>query len=151
MVSPNAMAPFVSRPADRCSLSRPRTSPVSTLTSWHGSRLSMRRNPDVSGIGHERLRLQLDPRLPASAFRNALQLFARGGEIALDGAWVRLSSHAARLTAKDEELWSAIAPLLGGPGRFRPPRVRDIAGFIVVTGEGDPACPEARCAARSRA
>jgi selenocysteine-specific elongation factor len=89
-------------------------------------------NPDVSGIGHERLRLQLDPRLPAPAFRSTLQLFARAAEIALDGAWVRLSSHAARLTAKDEELWSAIAPLLGGPGRFRPSRARDIAGLIVV-------------------
>ena len=93
-------------------------------------------NPDVAGVGLERLRLQLDPRLPAPAFRSALQLFARGDEIALDGAWVRLSGHAARLTVKDEELWSAIAPLLGGPGRFRPPRVRDIACLIAVPEPG---------------
>ena len=89
-------------------------------------------NPDVPGIGQERLRLLLDPRLPAPAFRSALQQFARAGEIALDGAWVRLSSHTARLTVKDEELFAAIAPLLGGAARFRPPRVRDIAGFITV-------------------
>src|SRR5450631_3279981 len=110
---------------------------ASNFVHFHGDLLTRlaafhERNPDVSGIGHEKLRLKLDPRLPAPAFRNALHLFARGGEIALDGAWVRLSSHAARLTARDEELWSAIAPLLGGPGRFRPPRVRDLAGMMVV-------------------
>ena len=90
-------------------------------------------NPDVAGIGVERLRLQLDPRLPVPAFRSALQRFARAGEIALDGAWVRLSSHAVRLTVADEALWFAIAPLLGGLGRFRPPRVREIAGSLVVS------------------
>ena len=30
----------------------------------------------------------------------------------------------------DEELWEAIAPMLGGEARFRPPRVRDIAGTL---------------------
>jgi selenocysteine-specific elongation factor len=88
--------------------------------------------PDVPGIGREQLRLQLDPRLPAPTFRSALRLLARLGEIALDGAWVRLSSHVVRLTARDEELWSVIAPLLGGVERFRPPRVRDIAHSIAV-------------------
>ncbi|MGO9246583.1 MAG: SelB C-terminal domain-containing protein, partial [Verrucomicrobiia bacterium] len=89
-------------------------------------------NPDIAGVGLERLRLQLDPRLPAPAFRSALELFARAGEIALDGAWIRLSSHAVRLTVRDEELWLAIAPLLGGLVRFRPPRVREIAGSLTI-------------------
>ena len=53
---------------------------------------------------------------------------ARAGEVALDGAWVRLPSHEVRLTPEDEALWTRIAPLLGGGERFRPPRVRDIAG-----------------------
>ncbi|VFU08790.1 Selenocysteine-specific translation elongation factor [Methylocella tundrae] len=85
-------------------------------------------NPDLQGIGRERLRLALQPRLPAPAFVIALQKAALNGEVVLDGAFVRLASHEARLSAKDEEVWAKIAPLLGGAARFRPPRVRDIAG-----------------------
>ncbi len=46
----------------------------------------------------------------------------------LDGSFVRLASHTARLASSDEAAWAAIAKLLGGAERFRPPRVRDIAG-----------------------
>jgi selenocysteine-specific elongation factor len=99
---------------------------LSRLVGFHAD------NPDILGIALERLRLQLEPRLPASAFRSVLLGFARAGEIGLDGAFVRLSSHEAKLTAKDEELWFAVSPLLGGTERFRPPRVRDIAGLIAV-------------------
>ena len=60
--------------------------------------------------------------------RRAADACARRSEIALDGAWVRLPGHEVRLTPEDEKLWSTIAPLLGGRERFRPPRVRDIAG-----------------------
>ncbi len=93
-------------------------------------------NPDLPGIGLERLRLQLEPRLPAPAFRSVLQGFVRSNEIALDGAWVRLAGHALRLTADEERLWAMTAPLLSGSERFRPPRVRDIAGLLRV-GEAD--------------
>jgi len=86
-------------------------------------------NPDLSGIGMERLRLQLEPRLPAPAFAAMLQGLARTKEISLDGAWVRLASHEVRLTPQDEATWRAIEPLIGGAERFRPPRVRDIAGM----------------------
>jgi selenocysteine-specific elongation factor len=84
-------------------------------------------NPDLPGIGLERLRLQLEPRLPAPALLSVLQGPVRSKDIALDGAWVRLASHEVRLTDDDERLWAAIAPMLGGAERFRPPRVRDIA------------------------
>jgi selenocysteine-specific elongation factor len=87
-------------------------------------------NPDLPGIGLERLRLQLEPRLPAPAFLSVLQGLVRSKEIALDGAWVRLSGHEVRLTATDEKIWQKIAPLLGGAERFRPPRVRDIATLL---------------------
>jgi selenocysteine-specific elongation factor len=87
-------------------------------------------NPDLPGIGLERLRLQLEPRLPAQAFLSVLQGLVRDKEIALDGAWVRLSSHEVRLTPADEKTWQKIAPLLGGAERFRPPRVRDIATLL---------------------
>jgi selenocysteine-specific elongation factor len=87
-------------------------------------------NPDVPGIGLERLRLQLQPRLPAPAFLSVLQGLVRTKEIALDGAWVRLSGHEVRPTPADEGIWQKIAPLLGGAERFRPPRVRDIATLL---------------------
>src|SRR5262249_33928604 len=89
-------------------------------------------NPDLPGIGMERLRLQLEPRLPAPAFSSALQGMARAGEVALDGAWVKLAGHEVRLTAQDERLWERLAPLLGDAERFRPPRVRDIEGLLNV-------------------
>ena len=94
------------------------------LTAFHAE------NPDLAGIGAELLRRQLDLRLPASVFAAALQSLARGGEVALQGAWVRLPSHKVQLTAGDEALWRAVRPLLVGQERFRPPRVRDIGGTI---------------------
>ncbi len=87
-------------------------------------------NPDVQGIGRERLRLSLEPRLPPRAFGVALQSLAHTGTIALDGAFVRLVSHKIRLTDEDETLWKDILPLLAGDMRFRPPRTRDIAGLL---------------------
>jgi selenocysteine-specific elongation factor len=89
-------------------------------------------NPDLPGIGLERLRLQLQPRPPAPAFLSILQELMGNKEIALDGAWVRLAGHEVRLTSQDEKVWSRIAPLLGGAERFRPPRVRDIAMRLIL-------------------
>ena len=91
-----------------------------------------RDNPDLPGIGLERLRLQLEPRLPAPAFVAALQSLARLREIALDGAWVRLPSHQVRLTPAEEKLWRGIQPLIAGKERFRPPRVRDVGAIVGV-------------------
>jgi selenocysteine-specific elongation factor len=89
-------------------------------------------NPDLQGMGCERLRLRLEPRLSAPAFAAALQSLARLGEVAIDGAWVRLPGHQARLTTEHEALWARIRPLLSGQERFRPPRVRDIVGVLGV-------------------
>ena len=93
-------------------------------------------NPDLQGVSREKLRLQLQPRLPVRAFIVGLQKLAHDGELVLDGSFVRLATHTVRLTPKDEAAWSEIALLLSGAERFRPPRVRDIA---VSTGrpEGD--------------
>ncbi len=99
---------------------------ISTLAAFHEA------NPDLPGIGLERLRLQIEPRLPAPTFAAALHAMAEDGEVALDGAWARLAGHAVRLTAEDEKLWQRIAPLLAGAERFRPPRVRDISGLLGV-------------------
>ncbi len=83
-------------------------------------------NPDLPGIGLERLRLQLQPRLPAPGFLSFLQGLARHGEVGLDGAWIRLPGHEVRLTPADEKIWARMHPLLAGDVRFRPPRVRDM-------------------------
>ena len=99
---------------------------ISTLAAFHEA------NPDLPGIGLERLRLQIEPRLPGPTFTAALHAMAEDGEVALDGAWARLAGHAARLTAEDEKLWQRAAPLLAGAERFRPPRVRDISGLLGV-------------------
>jgi selenocysteine-specific elongation factor len=87
-------------------------------------------HPDLPGVGLERLRLQLQPRLPAPPFAAALQGLARRGEISVDGAWVRLPNHEVRMTASEEALWRRVRPLIADRERFRPPRVRDIAGMI---------------------
>jgi selenocysteine-specific elongation factor len=97
------------------------SSVVEQLGAYHAE------NPDVQGIGRERLRLLLQPRLPGPAFIVALGKLACEGELVLDGSFVRLATHAVRLTPKDEAAWGEIAALLSGAERFRPPRVRDIA------------------------
>ena len=99
---------------------------IAALEAFHAE------NPDLPGIGLERLRLQAAVRLPAPAFSAILQGLAKRGEVALDGAWIRLPQHEVKLTPADEKTWARIGPLLSGKERFRPPRVRDIAGVLRV-------------------
>lgn len=87
-------------------------------------------NPDLIGMGVERLRLLLRPRLPASAFRAAITALTDAQLVKLDGAWLRLTDHEVTMSDADTALWQRIAPMLGGEARFRPPRVRDIAGLL---------------------
>ena len=87
-------------------------------------------NPDLPGLGMERLRLQLEPRLPAPAFAAHLRGLAQAEAVALDGAWVRLPHHSVKLTSGDERAWARVWPLLAGDCRFRPPRVRDVAAVL---------------------
>jgi selenocysteine-specific elongation factor len=100
------------------------TNLVERLQTFHAA------NPDMQGVGREKLRLVLQPRLPAAAFALALQHADFAGRVVRDGAFVRLASHSLQLSPEREALWQAIAPLLGGSTRFRPPRVRDIAGVL---------------------
>ncbi len=87
-------------------------------------------NPDLQGMGREKLRLALQPRLPPHVFALALQHEDLAGRVVRDGAFVRLASHALQLSPERAVLWQAITPLLGGDIRFRPPRVRDIAQVL---------------------
>jgi selenocysteine-specific elongation factor len=84
-------------------------------------------NPDVAGLGIERLRLDLSPRLPAPVFAAVLATLASEGEVALDRAWARRPTHIVKLSAEEERIWASIGPSLNGQSRFCPPRVRDVA------------------------
>ncbi|MFC4761943.1 selenocysteine-specific translation elongation factor [Dyella koreensis] len=100
------------------------TSLIEYLHTFHAT------NPDLQGVGREKLRLALLPKLPVAAFALALQQADFAGHVVRDGAFVRLASHSLQLSPEREVLWQTIAPLLGGEVRFRPPRVRDIAGEL---------------------
>lgn len=84
-------------------------------------------NPDLPGLGRERARLALTPRLPKDAFLTLLRAEAEAGSVVLDGAFLRLPGHSVTLTPEDEALFARILPHLTGDTRFRPPRVRDFA------------------------
>lgn len=95
-----------------------------TLKRFHSDK------PNQQGLDVERLRVSLEPRLPAPAFMAVLRVLAKEGEISLEGGRVRLASHSVSLAPPDEELWSKIYPLIMDESRFSPPRVRDIAGEL---------------------
>ena len=93
-------------------------------------------NADLQGLGRERLRLMLTPRLPRDGFAAFIRAEAAAGRIALDGAFVRLPGHMPRLSPGDEALLASMLQRLAGDERFRPPRVRDLAGELGAD-EGD--------------
>jgi selenocysteine-specific elongation factor len=87
-------------------------------------------HPDLPGIGLERLRFAIAPRLPAPLFRRALARLAEDGALVPAGSWLRRPGHEARLSPEDEALWARILPLIAESERFRPPRVRDIGQLL---------------------
>ena len=97
---------------------------LATLDAFHAA------NPEAPGISAERLRRQLEPRLPARALSYVLQAFVQTQDVAFEGGSFRLPSHHVSLTTQDGQLWSKVAPLLSGADRFRPPRAREIAGLL---------------------
>ena len=111
---------------DRCLISREtlgrlRALLAEVLAGWHAE------NPEMQGMGREKLRLTLPVRLPKPAFLAFLKDEATAGRIVQDGAFLRLPGHEVKLDADDETLFAAILPELSGEARFRPPRVRDFS------------------------
>ncbi|WP_112873072.1 selenocysteine-specific translation elongation factor [Paracoccus endophyticus] len=92
-----------------------------TLAEFHAA------NPEMQGMGRERLRLAVTPRLPRDGFAAWLVGRIDAGALVAEGAFLRLPGHTARMTPEDEALLARILPELGGAARFRPPRVRDMA------------------------
>jgi selenocysteine-specific elongation factor len=87
-------------------------------------------NPDLPGLGLERLRFAVAPRWPAPLFRRALTRLAEDGVLVPAGSWIRRPGHEARLSPEDEALWDRVKPLIADDERFRPPRVRDIGQML---------------------
>ncbi len=94
---------------------------IATLDAFHAER------PDLQGMGKEKLRLALHPRLLEPLFAAAVQRLVSAGAVVLDRAWLRRPHHEVRMTPEEERIWSLSRPMLGDAARFRPPRVRDIA------------------------
>jgi selenocysteine-specific elongation factor len=88
-------------------------------------------SPELPGLQAERLRQTLAERPPVAGFAGILAALLRAGAIAQDGPWFRLPGHRIALSPQDEKLWHLARPLIGAE-RFRPPRVRDIAGALKV-------------------
>ena len=84
-------------------------------------------NPEMQGMGRERLRLALTPRLPKDGFAAFAAARIAAGEAVAEGAFLRLPGHVVRMSEADEALYARILPELTGEARFRPPRVRDMA------------------------
>lgn len=101
-----------------------------TLAAYHEA------NPDLQGMGREALRLSLRPRLPLPVFEALLRDAISAGRIHAEAGFVRLPGHAPQMAPADEALYARIAPELAGQARFRPPRVRDLAGDLGVA-EGE--------------
>ncbi len=99
---------------------------VRALATFHAE------NPDWQGMAREQLRCQLGPRWPAPVFAALLEQLAASRALAIDGAWVRLPTHLAQFSTAQASLWQRVQPMLDGGTRFRPPRVRDIAGALQV-------------------
>jgi selenocysteine-specific elongation factor len=94
---------------------------VAALDQFHAER------PDLQGLAQEKLRLSLQPRLPAPLFIAAIQRLVEEGAVIVDRAWLRRPYHEVRMSADEENIWARALPLLGAGNRFRPPRVRDVA------------------------
>ena len=94
---------------------------LATLDAFHAA------NPEAPGISAERLRRQLEPRLPVRVLSCVLHAFVQTHDVAFEGGSFRLPGHHVSLTTQDGQLWSKVAPLLSGADRFRPPRAREIA------------------------
>jgi selenocysteine-specific elongation factor len=90
-----------------------------------------RRAPELPGLQAVRLRLAMTDRPPVAGFVGVLDSLVRQGVIAVDGPWFRLPNHRISLSPQDEKLWAVARPLLAAD-RFRPPKVRDIAGALKV-------------------
>jgi selenocysteine-specific elongation factor len=87
--------------------------------------------PDQPGLQLERLRMATPGRPSVAAFRSVIESLSRRGAVEQDGPWLRLPTHRATLSARDEHVWGQVRELIAAE-RFRPPRTRDLARALSV-------------------
>jgi selenocysteine-specific elongation factor len=87
--------------------------------------------PDQPGLQPERLRQATPGRPSQSAFRAIVESLLRRGLVGQDGPWLRLTTHRAVLSPRDERIWQQAHGLIAAD-RFRPPRTRDLAQALSV-------------------
>ena len=83
-------------------------------------------HPDELGPDSARLRRLAAPRLAEPLWRALLQQLQRNARIALRGSFVHLPEHGVRLSAVDERIAQAIAPMLAAAG-YEGAWARDLA------------------------
>ncbi len=128
-----------------------RTLPVTTVATVGGGRLGFapacwaslkqavldnvaaehRSAPELLGIQARPLRRRVDPQLAWEAFLVLVEALCSEGCLARHGPWLHLPGHRVMLTAAEERLWRAVAPLLRATP-FQPPWIRDLARVLVA-------------------
>ena len=98
---------------------------LATLAAEHA------RAPEVLGLDGRRLRRLATPDLPWEMFTALIDRLLAGQRVARHGPWLHLPEHRIMLTAAEEKLWHAVAPLLHATP-FQPPWVRDIARALTA-------------------
>jgi selenocysteine-specific elongation factor len=87
--------------------------------------------PDQPGLQPQRLRLAMPGRPSQTALRGIIEALLRRGLVEQDGPWLRLPTHRAVLSPRDEGIWRQAQELIGAD-RFRPPRTRDLARAVAL-------------------
>lgn len=100
---------------------RLRSNITTYLAAFHES------EPDLPGIGLEKLRRDIAPEIRAPLFRTIIDDDIKSGLLKIHGAWVGLATHETKLCERDAVIWQKVEPVLNGALRFRPPRTRDFA------------------------
>ena len=94
------------------------------LEAFHGA------HPESPGLPAARLAAALEPRLPSRVAAGVLRALVETGALVSEGGTLRTPEHRFGLDARDQGLWTRIAPLLSGEERFRPPRANEIAPML---------------------
>ncbi len=90
-----------------------------------------RREPELLGLEARRLRRLATPDLAWELFTALIEQLLGEQRLLRHGPWLHLASHRITLTAAEEKLWHAVAPLLRATP-FQPPWVRDMATLLKV-------------------
>ena len=89
------------------------------------------REPELLGLEARRLRRLATPDLAWELFTALIEQLLGEQRLLRHGPWLHLASHRIALTAAEEKLWHAVAPLLRATP-FQPPWVRDMATLLKV-------------------